>query len=1313
MEPNGPLPRNLWLLVLGLLGISAAGTLVANRGGADSGQALPSSRESSRPGSTADGAATECRIRPRGFHRALSLVLDYHSTAPLYVPDPDNRLILNPQPSEGTPSYNLLRSRCQAYEDRGQGLESTKLDTDLVDLTIAGLREADPDVTLDILIATLPDWVNSSSSWTFDPMLGAIQSAAAAVGYTLHSFYLPGWDPNIPDLDEVSSLRVRTPTMHHSEPGAVLFRSTKSDKLLLVLIVGETATSGVHNEAMGAALDLAMLWRDRAFVVGSGTRSPVRIIGPTFSGTAPSLRHALGAAFERRHLSPTAEVDRSTCDHSRPVVELISHSATSIDVARELARWTPKEGCVIRYRAVVRTTRDTIPEVQAFLRTLSHRSRQSLRTAILQESNTAYGLAGRSAADTTVFVQFPMHLSQLRGAVSDLPAMEKPASTPITDALRLPLAAGRTTTDKLPPMTPRITAALTELTLRSELDRLRARGVTSVGIIATDRRDHVFLSMQIARRLPNVIQFAVQPDMIFQHSDVNGFVRGTVVASTYSLAPRVDALSAPDAFARQFRGHSEQGMFNATLAQLGRDDLLLGYGVPPGMLSVAGGEFEKCRASSRRCQPPVWISVIGRTRAYPLAIRIGDESYADHLFQPDRATRTTGPRERLLRVPPAFLVLTMSLVLAVAWHVGLFLRRDVGRVLDGTANQRTPSTAHGARQSDLRALLRRRWDLVTERPSVDASNTPERRERRFDRIREYRTALFACSLGVVVASLWLWTHFVVWVLDFWTAWDPRAWQLASDSATTVVSGAASAAVATLLVAAYWAFAMHPSRTIRPRVLVVVFVATICLGIGGRVVLRQLQPADDGVLTAILPVLLGMVALLTVAGLSTGGNRGVSAAIPADSNRRSRLVLAIYRTGVVALALVSAVFIVAFVASKRMDLEAVLFVDRSLDILSLVSPTSIVLSACGVAYWWGAWNLRRLDVMLLPDIEVGVGEFIQRRARRVGAVAQISGSRRQLGTAAPLAIMTIAVALVFGYRFVSSIDGALFSDALFLATTCIIAMMVHVLAYNVDFATGLLRTLESIERHVAAARFGELADMSLSWRPTFRVLTRPDLEPFLVRLMRLDAALKLCRVESPSRLPTEQITRVIGALEHLAEESISDSLWQEIDEASKAMLQALRKSVWVAGYDVTRLTEPERQALHEMEVLVIGHSALILRDLAARLLSGFAAVVGGLLILMTGHLLYAFQGRAFWLTFDWTVLAVASLLALVFLSRLERNPVLRRLWKTESGRLAVLGGIPMRIVGYVVLIIVTMVAVFFPEVAGGLFKWAEPVRSLMP
>ncbi len=64
-------------------------------------------------------------------------------------------------------------------------------------------------------------------------------------------------------------------------------------------------------------------------------------------------------------------------------------------------------------------------------------------------------------------------------------------------------------------------------------------------------------------------------------------------------------------------------------------------------------------------------------------------------------------------------------------------------------------------------------------------------------------------------------------------------------------------------------------------------------------------------------------------------------------------------------------------------EAILYFDRNATPSTLASPgTAIVITALAL-YWWGAWNLRRVRLLQLPEIEVGIGAFLERRALRAG------------------------------------------------------------------------------------------------------------------------------------------------------------------------------------------------------------------------------------------------------------------------------------------------------------------------------------------
>jgi hypothetical protein len=148
-------------------------------------------------------------------------------------------------------------------------------------------------------------------------------------------------------------------------------------------------------------------------------------------------------------------------------------------------------------------------------------------------------------------------------------------------------------------------------------------------------------------------------------------------------------------------------------------------------------------------------------------------------------------------------------------------------------------------------------------------------------------------------------------------------------------------------------------------------------------------------------------------------------------------------------------------------------------------------------------------------------------------------------------------------------------------------------------------------------------------------------------------------------------------------------------------------------DVSGFSKEVRETVEQMEYVVFFHGALVLRDLLTRLVSGFTTVLGGLLLLMAAHLLYAFQGRAFWLALDWVAIGISAAAGVWMLLILERDPVLSRLWKTTPGKISAFGGLSWRMLAYLTITLLTLFAVFFPEVGGGLLKWIEPARKSLP
>src|SRR5262249_38512703 len=143
------------------------------------------------------------------------------------------------------------------------------------------------------LIATLPDPKDTRLDHQFDRALDAIRRALESADYTFDRFWLP-WDRSKTAAPPISLADPRTAQMatrHLRDPGVVLFRESKGKGLLLLFLVGETPTGGIHRVAFQNALRQIEGLSRR---VGSMTEAPAQkkrlpILGPYFSSSANSL----------------------------------------------------------------------------------------------------------------------------------------------------------------------------------------------------------------------------------------------------------------------------------------------------------------------------------------------------------------------------------------------------------------------------------------------------------------------------------------------------------------------------------------------------------------------------------------------------------------------------------------------------------------------------------------------------------------------------------------------------------------------------------------------------------------------------------------------------------------------------------------------------------------------------------------------------------------------------------------------------------------------------------------------------------------
>jgi hypothetical protein len=172
-------------------------------------------------------------------------------------------------------------------------------------------------------------------------------------------------------------------------------------------------------------------------------------------------------------------------------------------------------------------------------------------------------------------------------------------------------------------------------------------------------------------------------------------------------------------------------------------------------------------------------------------------------------------------------------------------------------------------------------------------------------------------------------------------------------------------------------------------------------------------------------------------------------------------------------------------------------------------------------------------------------------------------------------------------------------------------------------------------------------------------------------------------------------------------------WRALSRISGAAASWLSRVYWNTALEEKGDDDPRARFCRQAETLLAFQVAVVLRDMLRRFVSGLSLAMGGLLLLTTLHLVYAFQGRRFWLAFDWACLGVTSALAVALLVALEKNGILSRLWSTEPGRVNLTGGLIYRIVGYAAVPVLMLFGNVFPELIGDVTGWVERIRPALP
>ena len=479
-------------------------------------------------------------------------------------------------------------------------------------------------VDVDVVIAVLPDPVESHLDWAFDSGVEAIRRAFERSDFLLDRFWLP-WSLQI-DSSHARAASLRN--VRGTYPGVLLFRSLRADSALkIVLIVGETPTGGVHKEAMARAIAehdriLGGRYPDVRIASTPAAARRLRIIGPVFSGSSVSLKRALRPWV-------------TASDPGAPrLVSIVSGGATLMGNQATLtcgsttptAKALKADECwpgAITFSA-------TLNPVERMLGVFQTRIRSSLgidsrRMALLREGTTQYGrqVAQQAQSDssdrrlrndtTPLLVPFPMNISSLRGEYAGRPSsasnemISAPGTTP---AVRMSLKDPSSSTEN-PPALSDLTTPGTDIELDHIASVLVSHRISVLGILATDVRDRIFLAAEMKKRMRDVQLVMFGSNVLYLRPDYNDYLRGMLVITSYPLFLENQWWDRTSGLTRAtekipFTSDIAEGTFNATLVQLDRKSTMLEYDTPLG--------FEVPKIG----RPPVWVTVVGRGSFAPL-----------------------------------------------------------------------------------------------------------------------------------------------------------------------------------------------------------------------------------------------------------------------------------------------------------------------------------------------------------------------------------------------------------------------------------------------------------------------------------------------------------------------------------------------------------------------------------------------------------------------------------------------------------------------------------------------------------------------
>jgi hypothetical protein len=532
------------------------------------------------------------------------------------------------------------------------------------------------------VIATLPDPLHTHFPLIFDRSAEAIQEAAQDDQYVYNSSWLP-WETEQASYSRIADQDKEEKRTEEQEdqPGILLFRRSLHrigpdkpfESGLAVLIVGEEPTGGIHRRQFENAVQWIAALRPGE---EEAHKLPLQILGPSFSGSIPSL----------------VELLRNTAAaHAAPPLRIFSGSVTSNVAVGWLNRVAANDlkPLDIRFRSFEHSGN---VDLDRYCRYLADVGTDLARFAIVSEDETAFGGEyGKGYADTSpchpadgaatqgpVHLYYPRDISGLRAAYQSQSIFSRTTAQAGGDASRHSLQddladpAGKDH-DTIRAYGGNQTALSQEAELQQMVSLMCAHRTEYILLRSSNPLDQLFLSQFFRMTYPEARIVIVGADLLLRRETGASGLNGVMTLSTYPLLPWEQDWTKTQAPGivrfhshRVFTNDGVEGTYIAArfllyrppdaaaviardqaksaTATAGQDDSAYTAFVPPNCMEGLNlpdyaVPFWIKHPSDEPCHhPPTWLSVLGNGGFWPVAVM-------DFPIDPGSRQQTAAPGE--------------------------------------------------------------------------------------------------------------------------------------------------------------------------------------------------------------------------------------------------------------------------------------------------------------------------------------------------------------------------------------------------------------------------------------------------------------------------------------------------------------------------------------------------------------------------------------------------------------------------------------------------------------------------------------------